>query len=106
MPSLILLMIAGAAGYAWWNAARAAAERATELGREACRVAGVQLLDHSVQASGLRLRRRADGRLGLERDFRFDWSDDGQDRHVGRMVLRDGELVGFSGPLARDRAAG
>ena len=34
MPSLILLMIAGAAVVAWWNASRAAAERAEVLGRE------------------------------------------------------------------------
>ncbi|HST43847.1 MAG TPA: DUF3301 domain-containing protein, partial [Luteimonas sp.] len=28
MPSLILMMIAGAALFGWWSAARAAAERA------------------------------------------------------------------------------
>ena len=47
---------------------------------------------------GLRLRRRDDGWLGLERSFRFEYSEDGQDRHIGRVVLRGGKLVGFSGP--------
>lgn len=98
MPSLILLMIAAAAVAAWWNAARAASERAEALGRNACRAAGVQWLDQSVHASGLRLCRLPGGRLALERTFRFEYSRDGEDRHSGRLVLRGGELVAFTGP--------
>ena len=100
MSGLTIMMILAAAGCAFWSASRAAAERATELGRDACRRAGVQLLDDSVHADRLRLRRRPDGRLGLEYGFRFHWSDDGVHRHVGRLVLLGGELVSFSGPLA------
>lgn len=99
MSSLTLLMILGAAAFAFWSASRAAAERAAALGRDACKRAGVQLLDDSVHAERLRLRRRPDGRLGLEYGFRFHWSDDGVNRHVGRMVLLGGELVSFSGPV-------
>jgi hypothetical protein len=98
MPSLILLMIAGAAVAAWWNAARAAAERAEILGRDACAAADVQWLDQSVHGSGVRVYRREDGWLGLERSFRFDYSRDGVERHVGRMVLRGDRLVSFVGP--------
>jgi hypothetical protein len=99
MPTLLVLMICAALALAWWSAARAAAERAEELGREACSSAGVQLLDQTVHASGLRLRRGEDGRLGFERSFRFEYSQDGQDRHIGRLVLRGGRLVGFVGPI-------
>ncbi|MEN1939864.1 DUF3301 domain-containing protein [Luteimonas sp. MJ246] len=98
MPSLILLMIAGALAYAWWNAARAASEHAIDIGRAACRTAGVQLLDQTVHAIGLRLRRRSDGRLGLERSFRFEYSHDGTDRQRGRMVFHGSRLVSFTGP--------
>ena len=98
-PTLIFLMIAGAAAYAWWNGARAAAERATVLGRDACRAAGVIWLDQSVHASGLRLRRGSDGRLGLERGFRFEYSEDGVQRHTGRLALFRDQLVYFSGPV-------
>ena len=100
MPSVILLMIAGAAVVAWWNASRAAAERAEVLGRDACAAADVQWLDQSVHANGLRLRRGEDGWLGFERSFRFEYSHDGTDRHVGRLVLRQGRLVSFVGPVA------
>ena len=72
-PTLILLMIVGAALYGWWTSARAAAERAATLGRDACQAAGVIWLDQSVHANGLKLRRGEDGRLGLERSFRFEY---------------------------------
>ncbi|KAF1016386.1 MAG: hypothetical protein GAK31_01884 [Stenotrophomonas maltophilia] len=100
MPTLLFLMIAGAAVYFFWNAARSAAERAIELGRNACRAADVQWLDQAVHATGLRLSRGEDGRLGFERTFKFEYSYDGIDRHVGRMVLRGNELVSFTGPGA------
>lgn len=101
MYSLTLLMIAGAALFAWWSASRDAAERATALGRDACRNAGVIWLDQSVHASGLRLRRHDNGWLGVERSFRFEYSEDGVERHTGRLVLFGDKLVAFSGPHAR-----
>jgi hypothetical protein len=100
MPTLLILMILGGMAFAFWSASRAAAERATVLGGEACRAAGVQLIDHTVHASGLRLRRGEDGRLGFERSFRFEYSEDGTDRHIARLVLRGERLVSFSGPVA------
>ena len=99
MPTLLLLMIGAAIAVTWWSAARDAAERAEDLGREACAAAGVQWLDQTVHAAGLRLRRGEDGRLGFERTFRFEYSEDGHDRHIGRLVLRGGRLVGFVGPV-------
>lgn len=104
MPTLLILLIVGGAGFFFFTAARAAAERAAEIGRDACQAAGVQWLDQSVHATGMRLRRLESGWLGLERSFRFEYSEDGQDRHIGRMVLLDGQLVGFSGPARAAQA--
>ncbi|MBS0227285.1 MAG: DUF3301 domain-containing protein [Proteobacteria bacterium] len=98
MPTLLILMIVGAAAFFFFTAARAAAERAAEIGRDACAAAGVQWLDQSVHGAGLRLRRKDNGWLGLERRFRFEYSSDGHDRHIGQLVLLDGRLIGFSGP--------
>lgn len=92
-------MILSAMAFAFWSAGRAAAERAESVGRDACRAAGVQWLDQSVHETGLRLCRHDNGWLGLERTFRFDYSIDGEDRHVGLMVLRGERLVSFSGPV-------
>lgn len=99
MPTVILLMIFGAAAFSYWNAARAAAEHAERLGRNACSAADVILLDQTVQASGIRLRRNEDGRLGFERSFRFEYSRDGIDRQIGKLVLRGDRLVSFVGPV-------
>lgn len=99
MPTLVLLMIVAAAAFAFWSASRAAAERAEALGRDACRAAGVQWLDQSVHEIRIRLCRLENGRLGLERTFRFDYSRDGDDRHSGRLVLRGDRLVSFTGPV-------
>ncbi len=101
MPGLLILLIVVVLGWAFWSSARAAAERAEEAGRDACNAAGVQWLDQTVHANGLRLRRGEDGRLGFERSFRFEYSEDGQDRHVGRLVIRGDRLVAFSGPIRR-----
>ena len=79
-------------------------ELAARIGRDACRAAGVQWLDQAVHATGLRLRRHANGWLGLERSFRFEYSEDGHDRHVGKLVLFGGKLVGFSGPTRAAQA--
>lgn len=99
MPTLVILMIVTAMAFAFWSAGRAAAERAEALGRDACRVANVQWLDQSVHAIGLRLCRHDNGWLGLERTFRFDYSINGDDRRMGRLVLRGERLVAFSGPV-------
>lgn len=97
-------MIVTALAFAYWSASRAAAERAEHLGRDACQAAGVQWLDQTVHASGLRLRRGEDGRLGFERTFRYEYSYDGSDRHIGKLVLRGTRLVAFSGPTRATNA--
>lgn len=102
MPTLILMMIVGAAAFAYWNAARAAAEHAEQVGRSACAAADVILLDQTVQGSGIRVRRKEDGRLGFERSFRFEYSYDGIERHIGKMVLRGDRLVSFVGPVRQE----
>lgn len=99
MPTLVIVMIVSAMAFAFWSAGRAAAERAEAVGRNACHAAGVQWLDQSVHAIGLRLCRHDSGWLGFERTFRFDYSINGEDRHVGRLVLRGERLVAFSGPV-------
>jgi hypothetical protein len=104
-PTMIFMMLAGGAAFVWWSASRAAAERAGQLGRDACERAGVQWLDQAVHAHSMRFRRGDDGRLGVERSFRFEYSDDGIQRHIGHLILRGQRLVAFSGPTRPDAAA-
>jgi len=100
--TMIALMILGALALAWWNASRAANERAVVLGRAACERAGVIWIDQTVHGIGLRLYRRENGHLGVERRFAFEYSWTGHDRHSGQLVLRGGHLVSLVGPPPPD----
>ena len=99
MESSLFLLLLGFPLFAWWSAGRAAAERAAAFGRRACERAGVQWLDQSVPLVRLRLRRGPSGWLGWERQFRFEYSTGGDDRHAGLVTLQGAALVGLVGPM-------
>src|SRR5512146_3083010 len=92
---LLLLILAGA--YAWQNALRAR-ERARMLCFELCAQANVQLLDQTVALQRMRLIRAPHG-LQLRRDYRFDFSVDGRDRHRGTLSLVAGEVQTHTLPV-------
>lgn len=64
-----------------------AREAAHAAARKACAEANVQFLDDTVSQSGIRLARDAEGRMVLERHFRFEFSPTGDDRQQGRVRL-------------------
>lgn len=92
-------MLFAIAVLAFWFAGRAAAETATHYGRQACSRAGVVWLDHSVHLLSLRPRRGSDGWIGLERQYGFEYSIHGHDRHAGRVVLQGRRLRSLVGPM-------
>ena len=85
----IVLIAAG--GWFWIDSLRAR-ERALAAGRSACARYGVQLLDETVQFAQLRLARDDEGRLRLRRSYRFEFSDTGDNRRHGAIVMLGGEL--------------
>jgi hypothetical protein len=85
----IVLIIAGL--YFWIDSLRAR-ERALAAGRSACQRYGVQLLDETVQFVKLRLARDDEGRLRLRRSYSFEFSDTGDNRRHGAIVMLGGEL--------------
>jgi hypothetical protein len=85
----ILLIVAG--GLFWMDSLRAR-ERALAAGRNACARYGVQLLDETVQFARLRLARDEDGRVRLKRTYSFEFSDTGDNRRHGAIVMLGGEL--------------
>ena len=98
-PEVLFLFLALFPVVIWWTAARRAAELAVVHGRRACERAGVQWLDQSVPLVRQRLARGPDGRLGWERQFRFEYSTGGEDRHTGLVTLHGATLVGVLGPM-------
>jgi hypothetical protein len=99
MLGTLILMLLAIAVLAFWFAGRAAAETATHYGRQACSRAGVVWLDHSVHLLSMRPRRGGDGWIGMERQYGFEYSINGDDRHAGRIVLHGRRLRSLVGPM-------
>jgi len=85
----IVMIVAGA--WLWVDSLRAR-ERALAAGRRACERYGVQFLDATVVFARLRLARDAEGQLRLRRTYTFEFSDTGDNRRHGAIVMLGGEL--------------
>lgn len=92
MWDLAAVAVVLAAIWLWIDSLRAR-ERAVTAGRATCRRYGVQLLDDTVAIAGLRLARGSDGRLAIERRYVFEFSETGDNRRQGAMVLLGAELA-------------
>ena len=80
------------AGLAFWIDSLKARERALLAGRNACERYGVQLLDETVAFARLRLARNDEGQLRLKRTYTFEFSDTGDNRRHGAIVMLGSEL--------------
>lgn len=88
--SAIIVLIA--AGVFFWIDSLRARERALAAGRSACARYGVQFLDETVVFARLRLGRDEAGQLRLRRTYTFEFSDTGDNRRHGAIVMLGGEL--------------
>jgi hypothetical protein len=88
----LLLIIVVALAWFWYVGARAR-EQAVLVARRACERHGQQLLDETVLLERLRPRRGRDGRVRLRREYSFEFSDEGEWRYRGTLVIIGGHLV-------------
>jgi hypothetical protein len=95
----VLLLGLFGAGAWYWYAGMQAREQAVAVSRRACTDAGLQLLDDSVALRRLRLARNDNGQIQFQRDFRFEFSDTGDNRRPGvvRMLGERVEWVSLDG---------
>ena len=85
MELLLILLLAALLWY-WFNSLHAL-EIARVAGRRACQDADVQFLDDTVASTSLALARNESGRRVLRRTYRFEFSDTGNTRLEGQLVL-------------------
>lgn len=76
----------------FWLDSLKARERAVQAGRSACERYALQLLDDTVAFARLRVARDDGGRLRLARTYTFEFSDTGNNRRHGAIVMLGGEL--------------
>jgi hypothetical protein len=91
MWELLALAIALAGAWLWLDSLRAR-EHAIAAGRAACARYGVQLLDETVAFTRLRLARDDNGRLCLRRTYVFEFSETGDNRRQGAIVMLGARL--------------
>lgn len=82
------------AGLVWlWLDSLRARDAGIVAARKTCEHDGLQLLDETVAIARLRLARNEDGQLRLQRTYRFEFSDTGDNRRNGEVTLIGSEVV-------------
>lgn len=84
--SLSLLALFGLAFWFWLHSLRIL-EIAREAGRLICKQTGVQFLDDTVASTRLQLARDDHGRRVLRRTYRFEFTETGNTRREGEVVM-------------------
>jgi hypothetical protein len=85
----ILAFIAGT--FLWLDSLRAR-ERAVQAGKSACQRYDLQFLDDTVSFAKMRLARDEEGQLKIARTYSFEFSDTGNNRRHGAIVMLGGEM--------------
>jgi len=84
--SIVFLLLLAALGWYWSDSMRAL-EIARRAGKRACDEANVQFLDDTVASIALALVRDDSGRRVLRRTYRFEFSETGNSRLEGSLVV-------------------
>lgn len=94
MPGLEIagILMLGVIAWAWLDSLKAR-EAAIDAARAACTSEGLILLDDTVAISGLKALRDHDGRLRLQRAYDFEYTDTGNNRIKGGVVLLGHRVV-------------
>ena len=85
-------LVAIVVGILLWVDSLRARERAVQAGRSACERYQLQFLDDTVSFARIRLARNEDGELRIARTYLFEFSDTGNNRRHGAIVMLGGEL--------------
>src|SRR5512138_1667425 len=85
----LLLIVAG--GFLWADSLKAR-ERAITAGRSACQRYQLQFLDDTVAFARMKLARDEEGQLKISRTYTFEFSDTGNNRRHGAIVMLGGEM--------------
>lgn len=91
MAETVAILVLAAVVLLWADSLRAR-ERAVKAGRAACERYHLQFLDETVSFARLRLARDPEGRLRIARIYTFEFSDTGDNRREGAIVMLGGTL--------------
>lgn len=91
MEALILVLFGAAVLY--WFTSQQCKQLAITGARRECERHSVQLLDQTVQQTKLSMSRDHAGQWRFWREYRFDYSLDGINRHEGRLTMLGKRII-------------
>ena len=86
LTEILLLALFAAIAWLWWDSMQAR-EAAVTAARAACHAEGLQFLDDTVGIIHIKTARSVHGRLLLQRTYGFEFSDTGDNRVAGSVVM-------------------
>lgn len=86
------LLFLAAIGWFWLDSLKAR-DAAIAAARRACESEGLQLLDETVASEGIKPERDDEGVLRLRRVYAFEYSDTGDNRRRGSVVMLGRRVV-------------
>jgi hypothetical protein len=89
--AIAILLIVG--GMLLWADSLKARERAVQAGRSACQRYQLQFLDDTVSFARMRLARDDGGQVKISRTYTFEFSDTGNNRRHGAIVMLGGDVA-------------
>jgi len=92
VPEILSMLALGAIAWLWLDSLKAR-EAAVRAAREVCAAEGLLLLDDTVAIAGFRPARNGEGRVHLRRAYDFEYSDTGNNRLKGSVVLHGHRVV-------------
>ena len=103
MPDLtIIVVVLLVAIGAFWLTSLKVREAAVKAARVACESDGLLLLDDTVAIRAIRLARNEEGHVRLQRTYDFEYSDTGDNRRKGSVVLLGTRVVVFNVGIRED----
>jgi hypothetical protein len=92
---VIGIILAAALAWLWLDSIKVR-EAAVAAAREACASEGLLLLDDTVAISGLKPARDGNGHIKLQRSYQFEYSDTGDNRRNGSVVMLGHDVILFN----------
>src|SRR5450759_2465145 len=86
ITSLLFLLLLAVLGWFWFDSVHTI-DIARNAGKRACDGANLQFLDDTVAGIALALGRDKSGRRVLRRTYRFEFSDTGDSRLEGQLIM-------------------
>jgi hypothetical protein len=88
ITSIFLLILLGIVAWFWFDTLQCH-ERAKIICKHKCKELNLQLLDDTIALMRVRLKRNSRGRLNVQRMYQFEFTEGGNTRQHGTIIMLD-----------------